>query len=149
MLLMSLSLAAALAAFAAQSLELTKAIHVQEALVAQRPTDATAQNDLGNLLVLDGRLAAAEAAYRRAVELDGAILSAHFNLALLLEQRGESREGLKPFRRGGRRGPFGPPAARGAPILLPRAPTRSPHASLASWWGPTPRRRREMRGWSK
>lgn len=64
---------------------LVAAIEAQEAIVASQPSDASAHNDLGNLLVLAGDVSAAEAAYRRAIELDESSIASRFNLALLLQ----------------------------------------------------------------
>ncbi|HEX6199632.1 MAG TPA: tetratricopeptide repeat protein, partial [Thermoanaerobaculia bacterium] len=51
-----------------------------------QPADPQVQNDLGNLLLLAGQPEAAEAAYRRALELAPDMTSARYNLALLLIQ---------------------------------------------------------------
>lgn len=67
-----------------------RAIEAQEALIENDPTDSTAYNDLGNLLSLAERFDAAEAAYRRAIELAPYAVAPHYNLALLLQQRGDS-----------------------------------------------------------
>lgn len=85
--------------YAAAPKNLDRAIEVQRALVAERPADSTAENDLGNLLVLADEMEGAEQAYRRAIELDPENASAHFNLALLLQQQGERKEALKQFKR--------------------------------------------------
>lgn len=85
--------------YAAAPKNLDRAIEVQRALVAERPADSTAENDLGNLLVLADEMAAAEQAYRRAIELDSENASAHFNLGLLLQQLGERKEALAQFKR--------------------------------------------------
>ena len=76
---------------------LDRAIAAQEALVAQNPSDAQARNDLGNLLVLDGRSAEAEDAYRNALELAPDLTSAHYNLGLLLAQKGERKAAVEQF----------------------------------------------------
>ncbi len=85
--MLALSLAA-LAAIAATPPNLPKALAAQRQLAAQRPTDAGVQNDLGNLLLLAHRTDEAEAAYRRALELDPKRTSALFNLALLEQDNG-------------------------------------------------------------
>ena len=95
----SLLLLLGLAAWAGTPVNLKSAIDHQRALAADRPTDAAAQNDLGNLLVLDGDLGGAEQAYRRAIELDPQRLTAQFNLGLLQQQRGENRAAMQSFRR--------------------------------------------------
>ncbi|HYG63323.1 MAG TPA: tetratricopeptide repeat protein [Thermoanaerobaculia bacterium] len=76
-----------------------KALEEQRRLAAERPQDPAVFNDMGNLLMLAHRPADAETAYRRAVELDPAKVSALFNLGLLLQQRGEDREALSLFER--------------------------------------------------
>ncbi len=85
---------AAIAAFAAAPSNLAKTIEAQRHLAKERPNDAGVFNDLGNLLLLVPQPAEAEAAYRRALELDPNRVSALFNLGLLLQQRGELREAL-------------------------------------------------------
>lgn len=76
---------------------LGRAIDAQQALVAKSPTDAQARNDLGNLLLLDGRTSAAEEAYRSALELAPDMTSAHYNLGLLLAQQGERKAAAEQF----------------------------------------------------
>jgi Flp pilus assembly protein TadD len=76
---------------------LSRAIAEQRALASDRPNDAAVQNDLGNLLVLAEDNAAAEAAYRKAIELDPKNVSPHFNLGLLLEKRDARAAALKEF----------------------------------------------------
>jgi hypothetical protein len=76
---------------------LERALATQRALAAQEPT-AEHFNDLGNLLLLAGREQEAEDAYGRALELDEQMVSAHYNLALLLQQRGRSRSALRHLR---------------------------------------------------
>lgn len=98
-ILVAVLLLVGLAAWAGTPVNLKTAIDNQRALAADRPSDAAAQNDLGNLLVLDGDLAGAEQAYRHAIELDPRRLTAHFNLGLLQQQRGESRAAMQSFRR--------------------------------------------------
>jgi len=56
-------------------------------------------NDLGNLLMLVPQTADAEAAYRKAIELDPNKASALFNLGLLLQQRGELRDAEDLYQR--------------------------------------------------
>lgn len=84
---------------ATQPANLPQALEAQRRLVADRPGDAAAHNDLGNLLLLAGDEAGAETAYRRAVELapDGA--SFHYNLALLLQQTARPRRALDHYLR--------------------------------------------------
>lgn len=70
---------------------LPRALKAQEELVAENSVNAKAYNDYGNLLLLAGRADAAMAAYRRAVDLDSDLLSARYNLALLLERENDLR----------------------------------------------------------
>jgi tetratricopeptide (TPR) repeat protein len=69
---------------------LGKAIVEQQRLAAAKPDDAAVFNDLGNLLGLAGQTAEAEAAYRRAAQIDPRRVSALFNLGLLLQQEGKT-----------------------------------------------------------
>lgn len=78
---------------------LAKALEAQRRLAAEHPQDPAVFNDLGNLLVMASQPAEAEAAYRKAIELDPAKASALFNLGLLLQQRGELREAAKLYER--------------------------------------------------
>lgn len=97
-LLACAALSAALS-YAAAPKHLDRAIEVQRALVAQRPADSGAANDLGSLLVLADDVAGAEAAYRSAIAVDGENAAAHFNLGLLLQKAGDRRAALKEFKR--------------------------------------------------
>lgn len=78
---------------------LERAIAAQRALVAERPTDATAVEDLGSLLSLAGDYPGAEEAYRQAIALDPESASAHFQLGTALERRGEERKALSEYKR--------------------------------------------------
>jgi tetratricopeptide (TPR) repeat protein len=80
-------------------LDLPKALATQQEIVASDPANAAAQVDLGNLLLLDGKTAEAEAAYRQAIAVDPASVNAHFNLGLLLQQRGENLDASREFKR--------------------------------------------------
>src|SRR6185295_2729042 len=93
----SLVALAAIAAVAAAPPNLAKTIEAQRRLTTERPNDAGVFNDLGNLLLLVPQPEEAEAAYRRALELDPARVSALFNLGLLLQQRGELRDALQLY----------------------------------------------------
>lgn len=93
----SLAVLAAIAAVAAVPPNLGKAIEAQQRLATERPTDAAVYNDLGNLLLLVPRPKEAEAAYRKAIELDPEKVSALYNLGLLLQKRGELREAMKDY----------------------------------------------------
>jgi len=94
-------MAAAIAAIAAVAAvppaNLAKAVEAQQRLAAERPQDAAVFNDLGNLLLLVPKPEEAEAAYRKAIELDPDKASALYNLGLLLHQRGELREAMKHY----------------------------------------------------
>jgi len=73
---------------------LDQALNAQQALVGQRPYDAEAYNDFGNLLVLAGRLQEAEDAYRKAIESAPAETLARFNLSILLQQTDQPRNAM-------------------------------------------------------
>ena len=96
--LAALAAIAAIAAMAAVPPNLAKALAAQQRLAAERPGDAAVFNDLGNLLALVPQPEAAEAAYRKAIELDPDKASALYNLALVLQQRGELREAMQHYR---------------------------------------------------
>ena len=64
-----------------------RAVAAQRELLAQEET-AERSNDLGNLLLLADDPEGARAAYERAIELDETLVSAHYNLGLLLQQLG-------------------------------------------------------------
>ena len=66
----------------------------QHELVAARPYDAEAHNDLGNLLVLDGRYEEAREAYGKAIELAPTSTLPRFNLGMLLRQIGRSKDAV-------------------------------------------------------
>ena len=78
----------AMTAAAAVPPNIQSALERQQRLATERPRDAAVLNDLGNLLVMAGEPSQAEAAYRRAVEVDPHRLSAQYNLGLLLLQQG-------------------------------------------------------------
>ena len=94
--MLALSLAA-LAAIAAAPPNLPKALAAQRQLAAQHPNDAGVANDLGNLLLLAHRPDEAEAAYRRALEIDPKRTSALFNLGLLEQDKGSLKEARQHF----------------------------------------------------
>ncbi len=87
--------AIAAAAVAPPSIE--RALAAQTQLVQRQPT-AEAWNDLGNLRQLAGRTDDARQAYENALEIDPKLLSAHYNLGLLLRQAGEERPAMDHFR---------------------------------------------------
>jgi tetratricopeptide (TPR) repeat protein len=98
-LVVSLAVLAAIAAVAAvPPPNLARAIAAQQHLAAARPRDAAVFNDLGNLLLLVPKPDEAEAAYRKAIELDPGKASALYNLGLLLQQRGALKEAMQDYR---------------------------------------------------
>ncbi len=97
--LAALTAAVAIAALAAVPPNLAKAIEAQRRLTVERPQDPAVFNDFGNLLMLVPQAPEAEAAYRKAIELDPDKASALFNLGLLLQQRGERREAYDLYQR--------------------------------------------------
>ena len=102
---LTLAAAAAVAAItavtsvAAAPNNLAKTIEVQRRLTTERPNDAAVFNDLGNLLLLAQKPAEAEAAYRRALELDPDKVSALFNLGLVLHQRGALKDAMQLYQK--------------------------------------------------
>lgn len=90
-------LAAALAAWAAPT-AFERALQAQRSLAEKQPANAAARVDLGNLLLLTGDRAAAEAAYREALRLDPKLVAAHYDLGLLLERRRKAMAALEEFR---------------------------------------------------
>lgn len=97
-LTLAVTLAAGLTAWATTPPSLPRALDAQRQLVRDRPDDPEALNDLANLLVFAGREAEAEAVYRTALALDPSRVAARFNLALLLQQTGRSKEALEELR---------------------------------------------------
>ncbi|HEY0511171.1 MAG TPA: tetratricopeptide repeat protein [Thermoanaerobaculia bacterium] len=91
------AVAAITAKAAAPPSNLARTLDAQRRLATEHPQDPAVLNDLGNLLVLTGKHEEAEAAYRRAIELDPNKASAQFNLGLLLQQRGDLREASKLY----------------------------------------------------
>ncbi len=90
---------AAVTSAASAPSNLAKTIEVQRRLTTERPNDAAVFNDLGNLLLLAQKPAEAEAAYRRALELDPDKVSALFNLGLLRQQAGGMKEAMQLYQR--------------------------------------------------
>lgn len=88
-----------LGAVGAAPLKVGPALERQRAVVAANPDDAGAHNDLGNLLLLAGNEAEAEAAYRKAVELAPKAPTGHYNLGLLLQRKGKTVAAFKEFRK--------------------------------------------------
>ena len=99
----STSVAAALAALAfvaAQSAprNLDRALAAQRALVAERPADAGAHNDLANLLAVAGDRRGAEAEYLQAIELAPEEPGPRFNYGLLLTASERRLPAFRQFR---------------------------------------------------
>lgn len=90
---------AALRAPAVAPPDVGRALAAQRDLAARQPGDPQVQNDLGNLLLLAGEVEAAEAAYRRALELAPDMISARYNLALLLIESERPKAALAELRR--------------------------------------------------
>lgn len=86
------------AVLAVPSSDLDRALEIQEQMTAEHPTDPNVFNDLGNLLVMAYRLDEAEMAYRSAIQLDSQNTNSLFNLAILLADRGESKEAVAALR---------------------------------------------------
>lgn len=99
--------------------------------------DAGAALAEGNALRKTGRVADALSAYRRAVELEPAFASGHYNLAIALREHGDLRAAAMSFRSAARLDPsdmdavqnvietIGVAVDRGGPLLF-TAPGRSP-----------------------
>lgn len=79
--------------------DVNRALAAQQDLAARQPADPQVQNDLGNLLLLAGETEAAEAAYRRALELAPDMTSARYNLALLLIETERPKAALRQLER--------------------------------------------------
>jgi len=80
-------------------LKLSETIAAQKRLIEQNPDSAALVNDLGNLLLLDGLEQAAEEAYETSLQLDPELISARYNLALLLQQTDRPRRAEREYRR--------------------------------------------------
>ena len=65
---------------------LSEALDLQRALAQQNPGNAEILNDLGNLYGLAGNWEGAEEAYRAAIAADADHATAHYNLALALQE---------------------------------------------------------------
>ena len=90
--LLAVLAAAVVLAGATPSVPIDKALMAQRQLVAERPDNAGALNDLANLLVEMGETAEAEEAYRRAMQIEPDRPEPPFNLALLLAADKKPRE---------------------------------------------------------
>ena len=73
----------------------SEAADIMRRLTAERNGDAELQARLGQLLIRSDDLAAAEAAYRRAIELEPASVETRRSLADVLDAQGRSREGAE------------------------------------------------------
>jgi tetratricopeptide (TPR) repeat protein len=89
----------AITALAAAAPNVTVALEVQRRLTTDHPQDASAWNDLGNLLVLADKQQEAAAAYAKAVEIDPKKVSALFNIGLLAQQQGRVKEAMESYKR--------------------------------------------------
>lgn len=78
---------------------LPHALAAQRQLAELHPNDPAVLNDLGNLQLLAELPGEAEDTYRRAVKLDPELVSARFNLALLLHQTGRQRAATQQLRK--------------------------------------------------
>ncbi|MEE8277501.1 MAG: tetratricopeptide repeat protein [Thermoanaerobaculia bacterium] len=94
-----LVLVSALVALAVAPPHLPEALQAQRALAQNNPEDPEVLNDLGNLLMLAGELAEAEAVYGRALQLAPDRPSTRYNLALLLQETGRNRQAVKEYER--------------------------------------------------
>lgn len=79
--------------------KMTDALETLEEAVAIDPTNASLQNYYGRFLFLAGRFGPAEAAFRRALELDAYLTDAHNNLGALLDRIGKKDEAIGEFRK--------------------------------------------------
>lgn len=79
-------------------LNIHQALDRQQQLVQEDPYSASAQNDLGNLLILVGDVVGAEQAYLKGIELDPQNTGIYFNYGVMLQQLGRNREALTIFR---------------------------------------------------
>jgi hypothetical protein len=76
-----------------------RALAEQRARAEAASHDPRVWNDFGNLLALAGDAAGAEAAYRRALEIDAASGTARYNLGRLLLETGRERAARRELRR--------------------------------------------------
>ncbi len=96
---LSLLVVATLAPVVAAPPGLTYALRAQRALAQERPGDPQILNDLGNLLVLAGEFTEGEEVYRQALDLDPQFVDAHYNLALLMHQKGRRARAMRELRK--------------------------------------------------
>jgi len=82
------TLAMTLPVHGAEPPNLAEALEAQQQLAVDSPTPAVL-TDLGNLLVLAGRVSEAEATYRRVMAMDPGHVGAPFNLGLVMQYRGD------------------------------------------------------------
>ena len=80
-------------------LNLAEAIEAQQRLIDRSPANASLLNDLGNLLLLDGRMPDAAEAYEASIQLDPDLVSARYNFGLLLQQSDRPRRAEREYRR--------------------------------------------------
>lgn len=74
---------------AAEPPNLAEALATQQQLAADTPTPQIL-TDLGNLLVMAGRVSEAESTYRRVMAMDPGHVGAPFNLGLVMQYRGDT-----------------------------------------------------------
>lgn len=71
---------------------LPEALQAQRSLVAEQPENADHLNDLGNLLALAGDLEGAQDAYERALAIEPVNTTVLYNLALVLQEQGQTKQ---------------------------------------------------------
>lgn len=79
--------------------ELAEALSLYQDLVALKPGDALARNNLGSVLSRLGRYAEAEKEFREALAKQPGLVDAHVNLGIVLLPRGRFEEAEGSFRR--------------------------------------------------
>jgi tetratricopeptide (TPR) repeat protein len=77
--------------------QLPRARNSLEGAISRNPTSAGYQEKLGTVLMLLEEWEPAEAAFRRAIELDGQLFKAHYKLGRVLERRGNPQEALREY----------------------------------------------------
>ena len=79
--------------------DLPEAVGCLRAALALRPDQAQVYNVLGRKQEYLDREAEAMSSYERTIELDPAYLLAHYNLAVILQKRGQTDEAIVSLRR--------------------------------------------------
>jgi len=67
--------------------------------IARNPDAFLAYNNLGNMLVLQGKTAEAIAQFQRAIEIKPDYAEAHYNLAIVLDRQGKPGEAIDHYRK--------------------------------------------------